>query len=95
MVKKHDPARLECKADGNPTPIIEWYKDNNIKIESSSLNPMILGDSLFFLHVNARNGDTGSYYCLARNEVGRAKSNNATLDVACKYSNNNDNEFIF
>ncbi|OTF83996.1 hypothetical protein BLA29_008411 [Euroglyphus maynei] len=43
---------------------------------------MILGDSLFFLHVNARNGDTGSYYCLARNEVGRAKSNNATLDVA-------------
>ncbi|KPM02585.1 Immunoglobulin I-set domain containing protein 1, partial [Sarcoptes scabiei] len=24
VVKKHDPAKLECKAEGNPTPIIEW-----------------------------------------------------------------------
>ena len=24
VVKKHDPTQLECKADGNPKPIIEW-----------------------------------------------------------------------
>ena len=45
------------------------------------------GETLFFLHVNTRKGehsDTGIYYCLARNEVGKARSNNATLDVASK-----------
>lgn len=24
IVKKHEPAKLECKADGNPPPKIEW-----------------------------------------------------------------------
>ncbi|KAH9426912.1 Roundabout 1 [Dermatophagoides pteronyssinus] len=86
VVKKHDPTQLECKADGNPKPIIEWYKDN-VKIEQSSSHPIIMadGETLFFLHVNTRKGehsDTGIYYCLARNEVGKARSNNATLDVA-------------
>ena len=45
------------------------------------------GETLFFLHVNTRKGehsDTGIYYCLARNEVGKARSDNATLDVASK-----------
>lgn len=68
------------------------YKDN-VKVEPSpSSNPMILGDSLFFLHVSGgrkgdhhHNGDTGTYYCLARNEVGKAISRNATLEIACKY----------
>ncbi|XP_075586883.1 roundabout homolog 2 isoform X2 [Dermatophagoides farinae] len=89
VVKKHEPVQLNCKADGNPPPIIEWYKDN-VKVEPSpSSNPMILGDSLFFLHVSGgrkgdhhHNGDTGTYYCLARNEVGKAISRNATLEIA-------------
>lgn len=49
---------------------------------------MILDDSLFFLHVSSKKGDggdTGTYYCLAKNEVGKAKSRNATLEVACKF----------
>ncbi|KAH9522449.1 Roundabout 1 [Dermatophagoides farinae] len=79
VVKKHEPVQLNCKAD------------DNVKVEPSpSSNPMILGDSLFFLHVSGgrkgdhhHNGDTGTYYCLARNEVGKAISRNATLEIAC------------
>ena len=49
---------------------------------------MVLDNQIIFLHVIAKKGDqgdTGTYYCLARNEVGKVKSLNATLEVACKY----------
>lgn len=63
------------------------YKDNEKVEPSSTSHRLILDNSLLFLYVNAKKGedsDTGTYYCLAKNEVGKAKSRNATLEVACK-----------
>lgn len=68
------------------------YKDN-VKVQATA-NRMVLDDSLVFLHVISKKGDagdTGTYYCLARSEAGKAKSRNATLEVACKCTVNSDN----
>ncbi|XP_076367138.1 roundabout homolog 1-like isoform X11 [Tachypleus tridentatus] len=85
VVKKLEPAKLNCKADGEPTPEIEWYH-NGEQIIHDTPNRMILlkGVSLFFLHViqNKREQDTGTYWCLARNPLGEARSRNATIDLA-------------
>lgn len=65
--------------------IFPRYKDNE-KVQASA-HRLLLADSLFFLHVVSKKGDggdTGTYYCVARNEVGKAKSRNATLEVAGK-----------
>ncbi|XP_022250444.1 roundabout homolog 2-like, partial [Limulus polyphemus] len=85
VVKKLEPAKLNCKADGEPTPEIEWFH-NGERIIHDTPNRMILlkGMSLFFLHViqNKREQDTGTYWCLARNPLGEARSRNATVDLA-------------
>lgn len=62
------------------------YKDNE-KVEPTATR-LVLDNSLFFLHVVSKKGDggdTGTYYCLAKNAVGKVKSRNATLDVAREY----------
>lgn len=87
VVRRNEPTKLDCRADGNPTPIIEWYKDG--KKVSKTGNRMVLPTgSLFFLHViqNKKDPDTGTYWCVARNEVGKATSRNATLNYACKFT---------
>lgn len=68
-------------------PDIYRYKDN--ELVHNTANRMVLpSGSLFFLHVihNKRDGDTGIYYCLAKNEVGKTRSRNASLEVARKSS---------
>ncbi|XP_076310348.1 roundabout homolog 1-like isoform X3 [Tachypleus tridentatus] len=84
-VKKFEPAKLNCKADGEPTPEIEWYH-NGERIIHDTPNRMILpkGVSLFFLRIiqNRREQDTGTYWCVARNFLGVARSRNATIELA-------------
>ncbi|XP_022255740.1 roundabout homolog 2-like [Limulus polyphemus] len=48
LVKKQQPAKLNCKADGEPTPVIEWY--HNGKLVEGTSNRIVLpnGGSLFF-----------------------------------------------
>ncbi|KAF8795107.1 Roundabout like protein [Argiope bruennichi] len=83
LVRKHEPATLNCKAEGRPEPTIEWYHDGNRVMDNA--NRMVLpSGSLFFLHVlhTKREQDTGTYWCLATNELGKARSRNASLEVA-------------
>ncbi|KAK1169583.1 hypothetical protein AOXY_G8407 [Acipenser oxyrinchus oxyrinchus] len=92
IVSKGEPATLNCKAEGRPTPTIEWYKDGE-RVETDKDDPrshrmLLPSGSLFFLrivHGRRSKPDEGSYVCVARNYLGEAVSHNASLEVASKY----------
>ncbi|XP_076833210.1 roundabout homolog 1-like isoform X2 [Brachyhypopomus gauderio] len=89
IVSKGEPATLNCKAEGRPTPTVEWYKDGE-RVEtdrdnSRSHRMLLPSGSLFFLrivHGRRSKPDEGSYVCVARNYLGEAVSHNASLEVA-------------
>uniref|UniRef100_A0A3B4BJT0 Roundabout, axon guidance receptor, homolog 2 (Drosophila) n=1 Tax=Periophthalmus magnuspinnatus TaxID=409849 RepID=A0A3B4BJT0_9GOBI len=89
IVSKGEPATLNCKAEGRPTPTVEWYKDGErveTDRENSRSHRMLLpSGSLFFLrivHGRRSKPDDGTYVCIARNYLGEAVSRNASLEVA-------------
>ncbi|KAJ8280154.1 hypothetical protein GJAV_G00051160 [Gymnothorax javanicus] len=91
IVSKGEPATLNCKAEGRPTPTVEWYKDGERvetdKDDSRSHRMLLPTGSLFFLrivHGRRSKPDEGSYVCVARNYLGEAVSRNASLEVACE-----------
>ncbi|XP_011480746.1 roundabout homolog 2 isoform X3 [Oryzias latipes] len=89
IVSKGEPATLNCKAEGRPTPSIEWYKDGE-RVETDKDDPrshrmLLPSGSLFFLrivHGRRSKPDEGVYTCVARNYLGEAVSRNASLEVA-------------
>ncbi|XP_014070696.2 roundabout homolog 1 [Salmo salar] len=89
IVSKGEPATLNCKAEGRPSPTVEWYKDGE-RVETDRDNPrsqrmLLPSGSLFFLrivHGRRSKPDEGSYVCVARNYLGEAISHNASLEVA-------------
>ncbi|XP_060226633.1 roundabout homolog 2 isoform X14 [Meriones unguiculatus] len=89
IVSKGEPTTLNCKAEGRPTPTIEWYKDAE-RVETDKDDPrshrmLLPSGSLFFLrivHGRRSKPDEGSYVCVARNYLGEAVSRNASLEVA-------------
>ncbi len=93
IVSKGEPATLNCKAEGRPTPTVEWYKDGE-RVETDKDDPrshrmLLPSGSLFFLrivHGRRSKPDEGAYVCVARNYLGEAVSRNASLEVACKYA---------
>ncbi|XP_058122733.1 roundabout homolog 2-like [Anopheles ziemanni] len=85
IVPRHEPATLNCKAEGVPTPTVTWFKDGEpIKVEQGSLKILLPAGGLFFLKVvhSRRESDAGVYWCEAKNELGVARSHNATLQVS-------------
>lgn len=91
IVSKGEPATLNCKAEGRPTPTVEWYKDGE-RVETDREDPrshrmLLPSGSLFFLrivHGRRSKPDEGVYVCVARNYLGEAVSRNASLEVARK-----------
>ena len=91
-VPRNEPVTLSCKANGTPRPTIEWYRNGQL-VKMAPEDPVshriLLPDgSLFFLKAmqSKKEQDGGTYWCVASNEIGVARSNNATLEIACKFS---------
>uniref|UniRef100_A0A1B0B0V8 Ig-like domain-containing protein n=1 Tax=Glossina palpalis gambiensis TaxID=67801 RepID=A0A1B0B0V8_9MUSC len=54
-VPRHEPATLNCKAEGSPIPTIQWYKDRvPLKILPGSHRITLPAGGLFFLKVGAK-----------------------------------------
>lgn len=81
---RNQPYTLNCKAEGSPKPKIEWFKDGRKLTVDPSRQMLLPAGDLLVLSVSftRRETDGGVYYCEARNELGVAKSRNATLKVA-------------
>ena len=91
FVAKNEPATLNCKAEGEPPPIITWYR-NGLPVTTANENPsshrmLLPSGQLFFLriiHNKNSKPDVGVYYCNATNPETRVSvvSKNATLEIA-------------
>lgn len=92
-----ESTELNCDADGEPEPTIEWFHNGQLIRQSSKTRTTMAG-SIQFLDVrpattavsvngpgnSGRPSDVGVYHCLAKNPFGQARSRNASLQVACK-----------
>ncbi len=63
---------LACRAEGNPQPMLQWYKDGQILSGVSS-------QSLSISRVEVP--DRGAYYCIASNSEGSVQSTTASISI--------------
>ncbi|XP_029664962.1 leucine-rich repeats and immunoglobulin-like domains protein 3 [Formica exsecta] len=74
-------ARLECSAEGQPTPQIAWQKDggNDFPAARERRMHMMPTDDILFI-INVKMADNGVYSCTAQNLAGTIVAN-ATLTI--------------
>nr|XP_012136440.1 PREDICTED: leucine-rich repeats and immunoglobulin-like domains protein 3 isoform X2 [Megachile rotundata] len=74
-------ARLECSAEGQPSPQIAWQKDggNNFPAARERRMHMMPTDDVLFI-VDVKTADSGVYSCTAQNLAGLIVAN-ATLTI--------------
>ncbi|KAM6928057.1 leucine-rich repeats and immunoglobulin-like domains protein 2 [Xenentodon cancila] len=74
-------ARLECAAEGHPSPQIAWQKDGGTDFPAARERRMhVMPDDDIFFIANVKTEDMGVYSCTAQNSAG-SLSANATLTV--------------
>ena len=90
-VIRNEPATLNCKAEGDPSPTVTWYRYGRPVVTAND-NPtshrmLLPSGQLFFLrvqHGSRNHTDLGVYYCNATNpQTGfSAVSNEASMELA-------------
>ncbi|XP_040263538.1 leucine-rich repeats and immunoglobulin-like domains protein 1 isoform X1 [Bufo bufo] len=74
-------ARLECAADGHPTPDIAWQKDGGTDFPAARERRMhVMPDDDVFFITDIKIEDIGVYSCTAQNSAGLVSAN-ATLTI--------------
>lgn len=88
-VARNEPATLNCRAEGDPPPVIAWYKDGHPVTATGDGRVIVLPDGqLFILRAVTRSKsgetDVGVYHCVATNTEtnGSVVSRNASLRVS-------------
>uniref|UniRef100_A0A8C8RV15 Hemicentin-1 n=1 Tax=Pelusios castaneus TaxID=367368 RepID=A0A8C8RV15_9SAUR len=67
----NNPIHLECKASGNPLPVITWYKDSHPLTTAAGVTFLNRGQIVQL--DSAQISDTGIYKCMAINTAGAAE----------------------
>nr|XP_046168710.1 leucine-rich repeats and immunoglobulin-like domains protein 1 isoform X1 [Oncorhynchus gorbuscha] len=74
-------AKLECAAEGHPTPQIAWQKDGGTDFPAARERRMhVMPDDDVFFIMDVKPEDMGVYSCTAKNTAGTVSAN-ATLTV--------------
>lgn len=82
-VARHQPATLNCRAGGHPSPTIRWFKGGTPVVSDTHRTLLPVGGLFFLRATHGRaHSDAGVYWCEATNQYGTARSRNATLHVA-------------
>ena len=71
-VNEGDNVKLNCTADGNPSPIISWTKLSDNSVVTMPLTGI-------------RRQDEGGYRCTANNGIGESVSSDVFITVQCEY----------
>lgn len=78
------PLKLRCHAEGEPPPLITWYKDEqqvkSVRDLPGTSTKIIKSEELHFLSFERE--DEGTYYCNASNYEGWTKSDDASVMLA-------------
>ena len=72
---------ISCNVSGDPTPSVEWYKDNQLLTISGRITRQN-NDTITI--TNLKRTDEGLYYCNATNNVSSVSSPSAAIIVNCK-----------
>ena len=80
-----EKARLECKADGNPVPTIQWLRGGRKITDMNNFLLSPLGESLMIL--KAKTTDAGGYSCLAKNSAGETEGLFTVVVLTAPYLN--------
>ncbi|KAJ1352359.1 hypothetical protein KIN20_008682 [Parelaphostrongylus tenuis] len=72
-------ARIECLAEGYPTPVISWLR-NGIRVETGVQGVRYIAEGKMLTVIEARSSDSGIYVCSATNEAG-SEQQAYTLEV--------------
>ncbi|VDM60010.1 unnamed protein product [Angiostrongylus costaricensis] len=72
-------ARIECLAEGYPTPVISWLR-NGIRVETGVQGVRYIAEGKILTVIEARSSDSGIYVCSATNEAG-SEQQAYTLEV--------------
>uniref|UniRef100_A0A0N5BC31 Roundabout homolog 2 n=1 Tax=Strongyloides papillosus TaxID=174720 RepID=A0A0N5BC31_STREA len=84
LVINNDPVTLPCRVQDENSNIT-WYKNGEpVKMGANIHRILLNSGSLFLLKVitSGKEADTGTYYCVAKNEYGETRSQDATVRVA-------------